>query len=140
MAEAPKKHRPTDKNLKHDFTHEQRAANGAKGGVASGEARRKNRTMRAVLQSILDCNVPEEEARQRLEALGLDGTIRDDVSMAMIERARRGDVEAGRFVRDTIGEKPREGVDIGLEDKPIASLDLSKLTDDQLRMLAGRAE
>lgn len=128
-------------NLRYDFTPEERAANSRKGGVKSGEARRRKRTIRETLQAMLDCQIPDEEKQAALKALGFDGTFRDAMSMAMLDRAAKGDVEAGRFVRDSVGEKPRDGVDVSLEDKPLASIDLSKLSDEQLQQMAAqRAE
>lgn len=123
-------------NLKYDFSPEERAENSRKGGVKSGEARRRKRTIRETLQAMLDCQIPEADRAEALKALGFDGTFRDGMSIAMLEKACRGDVEAGRFVRDTIGEKPREGVDLTLDEKPLASIDMSKLTDEQLQRLA----
>ena len=59
--------------------------------------------------------------------------------MAVSGKAAAGDVEATRYLRDTAGEKPREGLELGnLDDKPLASLDMSKLTDEQLRIIAAR--
>lgn len=118
------------------FTEATAADAGRKGGVASGESRRKMKTMRAVMQAMLDCQIPEAEKSEALKALGFDGTFRDGITLAMIEKASKGDVEAGRFVRDTIGEKPREGVDLSIEDKPLSAIDMSKLTDEQLQRLA----
>jgi hypothetical protein len=127
--------------LKQDFSPEERAANGRKGGVKSGEARRRKRTIRETLQAMLDCQIPDSEKQAALKALGFDGTFRDAMSMAMLDKASRGDVEAGRFVRDSVGEKPREGVDVILDEKPLASIDMSKLSDEQLQQLAAqRAE
>ena len=128
-------------NLKFDFTPEERSANGRQGGVASGEAKRKKKTIRAVMQAMLDCQIPDTEAVEALKALGFEGTFRDGMTRAMLEKALKGDVEAGRFVRDTVGEKPREGIDLDISDRPLASLDLSKLTDEQLQQMAAqRAE
>lgn len=121
-----------------NLTPEQCSAAGKKGGVKSGEARRRKRTIRETLQAMLDCQIPDAERAEALKALGFDGTFRDGMSVAMLEKACRGDVEAGRFVRDTVGEKPREGVDLSIEDKPLASIDMSKLTDEQLQQLAAQ--
>ena len=118
------------------FTEETASEAGRKGGVKSGEARRRKRTIRETLQAMLDCQIPDAERAEALKALGFDGTFRDGMSVAMLEKACKGDVEAGRFVRDTIGEKPREGVDLTLDEKPLASIDMSKLTDEQLQKLA----
>lgn len=125
-------------NLKFDFTPEERSANGRQGGVASGEAKRRKKTIRSVMQAMLDCQIPEAEQAAALKALGFEGTFRDGMTLAMLEKALKGDVEAGRFVRDTVGEKPREGVDLSIEDKPLASIDMSKLTDEQLQQLAAQ--
>lgn len=128
-------------NLKHDFTHEERVANGRKGGVNSGAERAKKRTIRSVMQAMLDCKIPEAEQAEALKALGFDGTFRDGMTLAMLVKACKGDVEAGRFVRDTVGEKPREGFDLTLDERPLASIDMGKLTDEQLLALASqRAE
>ena len=123
-------------NLKFDFTPEERSANGRQGGVASGVAKRRNKSIRAVMQAMLDCQIPEEEATEALKSLGFEGTFRDGMTLAMLQKALRGDVEASRFVRDTVGEKPREGLDLTFEDKPLSSIDMSKLTDEQLQRLA----
>lgn len=46
--------------------------------------------------------------------------------IAVTDKAKTGDVEAARYVRDTIGEKPREGLELGnLDDKPLETVDLS---------------
>lgn len=138
---AGEKHQYNEQNLKHDFSPEERAANGRKGGVASGETRRRNKTIQSVLRAMLDSQIPDAEQKEMLKASGFEGTYRDAMSLAMLEKACRGDVEAGRFVRDTADGKPREGMDLSISDKPIASLDLSKLSDEQLQQLAAqRAE
>lgn len=121
-------------------THEESVANGRKGGIASAESRKKAKTIRETLKLFLSTQLDEGEAKDRLVELGFDPTMLNQMGLATMQRAMNGDIEAARFVRDSVGEKPREGMDIGIEDKPLASLDLSKLTDDQLRVLAGKAD
>lgn len=105
------------------------------------ETRRKRITFRESIRAVLRMEVPDTDKRQYLEKLGLDGTMLDAINLAVSERAALGDVEAARFLRDTVGEKPREGLEIGnLDDKPLASLDLSKLTDDQLKALVAQRQ
>ena len=129
----------TPPGLNLDFTPEERAANGRKGGVASGIAKRKQRTFRESIKAIMALQTPDEEKRQVLEALGVDPTVLNAINLAVSGKAAAGDVEAARYLRDTAGEKPREGLEIGnLDDKPLASLDMSKLTDEQLRVIAAR--
>jgi hypothetical protein len=141
VAEAPKK-RGNLENLKHDFTTEELASNGAKGGVKSGETRRRQRTFRDSVNAILACKVQDEEQRKALEALGIDPTMLNQIQLAVYGKAAKGDVEAARFLRDTRGEKPREALEVGnLDGKPLASIDLTGMTDEQLKALAAqRAE
>lgn len=123
-------------NLRQDFTPQERIENGRQGGVKSGETRRRQRTFRESVNALLQCKVQDEEQRKALEALGIDPTMLNQIQLAVYGKAAKGDVEAARFLRDTRGEKPREGVDLSYEEKPLASLDMSKLTDEQLRRLA----
>lgn len=142
MAVAPEKHQYNVENLKHDFTPEERAANGAKGGKASGESKRRQKTFRDSVNAILACKVQDEEQRRALEALGIDPTMLNQIQLAVYGKAAKGDVEAARFLRDTRGEKPREALELGnLDGKPLASIDLSGMTDEELKALAAqRAE
>ena len=139
MAEKDGKSTAGLENLKYDFTPEQRAANGRKGGVASGVAKRKQKTFRESIKAILALQTPDEAKKEQLEELGIDPTILNAINMAVSGKAAAGDVEAARYLRDTAGEKPREGLELGnLDDKPLASLDMSKLTDEQLKIIAAR--
>ena len=141
MAEAETKRRG---NCPENITGQspgEKAENGRAGGIASGRTRRAQRTFRESINAILSCPVQDESVRKALEVLGLDPTVLNEINLAVIGKAKRGDVEASRFIRDTKGEKPREGVDLDIETKPLASLDMSKMTDEQLRALAAqRAE
>lgn len=128
-------------NLKYDFTREEREAMGRKGGIASGETRRKQKSFRDSCKVIMALNTPDKEKQAQLEALGIDPTILNAINLAVSGKASAGDVEAARYLRDTAGEKPREGLEIGnLDDKPLAGLDMSKLTDEQLRIIAARRQ
>lgn len=139
MAEKSEKRTGGIENLKYDFTREEREAMGRKGGIASGVAKRKQKTFRESIKAILALQTPDPEKQAQLEELGIDATILNAINMAVSGRAAAGDVEAARYLRDTAGEKPREGLELGnLDDKPLASLDMSKLTDEQLRIIAAR--
>lgn len=112
---------------------------GRKGGRASGESKRKTKTFREAMKALLECEVMDEHQAEVLAAFGLDPTYLNQIGLANIKKAALGDTEAARFVRDTIGEKPKEGIEIGnLDDKPLSYLDMSKMTDEQLRVLAAK--
>lgn len=67
---------------------------GRKGGIASGEARRLKKSIRDRLVMLLETKC--------------DGGITnaDAIAMAIMEKAKRGDVQAFATLRDTVGEKP----------------------------------
>lgn len=113
----------------------------SKGGVASGKARRMKRTLREGLREILALDLPESEGRALLVALGVDPDYASAINMALVRRAMTGEVDAFRAVRDSIGEKPSDALEIGnLDDKPLETIDLSKLTDEQLRMMIAKRQ
>ena len=120
-----------------DRTTEERRASATKAGIASGESRRRKRTIAEVARAILDSPEMDPDTLALLQSIGLDGTKRDTMTLAQIIRATKGDPDSFRLIRDTIGEKPREELEIGgLADRPIQTIDMSKLSDDDLRRLA----
>lgn len=123
--------------LGHYRSPEEDKAIMAAGGRASGVARRKRRTFRESLKAILALDVNDPDVKRELLENGLDPTILNAISLGQAVQAQKGNTEAARFVRDTVGEKPRDGLEIGnLDDRPLATLDMSKLSDDDLRALA----
>lgn len=111
------------------------------GGIASGQSKRRRKTFAETLRAVLASEYPVEEAKKKLQDMGLDGTWMDQLSQAQVDKASRGDTEAFRAVRDTIGENPKQAVDVGLTSGPVSGMDLSQLSDDQLRaMIAAREE
>ncbi len=88
-----------EQNLKPLTTDKAREI-GRKGGIKSGETRRKRKTLREELLALLET-----------------GNNQNKMSLAMIEKALKGDTKAFEVIRDTIGEKPKEELDIG-QDKP----------------------
>ena len=120
-----------------DRTTDERRMSATKAGKASGESRRRRKTIAEVARAILDSPERDPGMLALLQEIGLDGTTRDTMTLAQILRAVKGDPDSFRLIRDTIGEKPREELEIGgLADRPIQTIDMSKLTDDQLRQLA----
>ena len=110
------------------------------GGKASSEKQRRRKTQAEIIRQIMELKLTPEEGADKLEALGLDPTWATDANVAVMQKARKGDVESLRYLRDTIGEKPRDGLEIGnLDGQPLSTIDLSTLSDEQLRaMIAAR--
>ena len=124
-----------------DMSPDERTEFHSRGGKASTAKRRQKKTFAETLRAVLASEYPVEDAKRKLQDMGLDGTWMDQLSQAQVDKASRGDTEAFRAVRDTIGENPRQAVDVGLTSGPVSGMDLSQLSDDQLRaMIAAREE
>jgi hypothetical protein len=94
------------------MTPEERREAGRKGGIASGEAKRRKKAMRERLEVLLELPLKsgkraDLESIKNLTALkGANITVQDAVMLAQIQKALKGDTSAAIFVRDTVGEKP----------------------------------
>lgn len=140
MAEEKKKKRdPKEYLFQYTATPEQRHENAVRAGRALAEKRKQYVLQREVLKTILCLECDDGEAVERLSALGLDNTFANAANLAVMRKAVRGDVDALRYIRDTIGEKPADTTQLALLDKPVGAQDLTKLSDAELEVLADRA-
>ena len=117
-------------------SQERRTEIQSKAGKAAQEKQRKHRAMREVLKELMTLDVTDDRMHDLLTQLGLQPTNDNAVSLAQILNAVKGETEAARFVRDTLGEKPTEQYNLGVSGKPIKALDLSGMTDAELEALA----
>ncbi len=91
---------------------EERQENGRKGGIASGEAKRRKKAMRERLEILLEMPIKsgkgaDIEAIKNFAALkGKNITVEDAMMIAQIQKALKGDTTAAAFVRDTSGQNP----------------------------------
>ena len=108
-----------------------------KGGIASGEARRYKKSLREIARAMLETELLDgDDLKVELEKRGIDPSMGHAMMFAQLARANKGDTEAARFVRDTSGQRPADQLEVGnLDGKPFESLDLSKLSDAELRLL-----
>lgn len=79
---------------------------GKKGGIKSGEARRKKAAEREALKFTFKALL----AGDRTVIDGANGNTQVGMCIAMIQKALNGDVNAFNTIRDTIGEKPVDNV------------------------------
>ena len=87
-----------EQNLKPVSSKKEARERGRKGGLASGESRRKRKTLKEELLLMLS-----------------DGDIQEKISLALINEAISGNnagsvTKAFEVIRDTIGERPVEKV------------------------------
>lgn len=76
-------------DLKPVRTKEEAKERGRKGGIKSGEVRAQRKTLKEELMLLLS-----------------QGNTQNKMSLALIEKALKGDTKAFEIIRDTIGEKP----------------------------------
>lgn len=77
-----------------NLTAEEQAKIAKKGGIASGESRRRRKTLKEELIALLE-----------------KGDTQERVSLALLQQVLDGNVQAFNTLRDTIGEKPVDKVE-----------------------------
>lgn len=99
------------------------------GGKASGESRRARKAMREQAELLLSLPLKDAKLSKQLEALGIDPDNIDN-QMAMIIamwqqvlKGKKGSVNAFNSLRDLVGEKPKEVIEIHSTDEAIKELD-----------------
>lgn len=91
-----------EKNLKpfSELTEKEQREIRRKGGVASGKKRREKKTFKELLKIALEMSTKS------------GNTNAEEIVASMILKAQSGDVKAFEAIRDTIGEKPKDNVDL----------------------------
>lgn len=92
-------------------TGEQQVEIARRGGIASGEARRRKKTMKETARMLLDMEIPDaaKELKAKLKMMGIseeDFTYQSAVMVAVLNQAMKGNTKAATFLRDTVGENP----------------------------------
>jgi len=78
-----------------DRTTEERREIARKAGIASGKARAARKTLKEELLALLE-----------------QGDTQERISLALLQKAMNGDTKAFEVMRDTIGEKPKDEIDL----------------------------
>lgn len=99
----------------NDRTSEELREMTRKGGIKSGEARRRKKTMREALELLMYKTELPEQTKQMLKA---EGVNEDDfnhqmvITRSLIAKAESGDVQAYNAICAMIGEKPAEKMEL----------------------------
>lgn len=101
-----------------DQSHEEAVENGRKGGIASGESKRRRKTLREELLLLLESG----DTQQRVATALIDEAINGNNAGSV-----RGAFET---IRDSIGEKMAEKI----ETKQTI-VDMSKFTTDEIKAI-----
>ena len=92
---------PKEDNLRpftSDQSREEAVTNGAKGGIASGEARRRKRDLRLALEMLLERDYKDKNGNT------ISGT--EALTSKLFEQAMKGNVKAFETIRATVGQDP----------------------------------
>ena len=90
-----------------------------KGGIASGVARRRERTLKDTLEKMLSLPINDEQTKEFIQNLGFNDEELDNktaITVAMYQEALKGNVKAYELIRDTLGEKPTDK--LAIEEAP----------------------
>lgn len=72
---------------------------GRLGGIKSGEVRRAKKTMKEMLDYLLEKEIENSRTGEKV-------TYREAILTSAIKKAIKGDIKASQFIRDTAGEAP----------------------------------
>lgn len=104
---------------------------GARGGKASGEARRKKADFRNTLNIILTSEVDIPEWTPILEALGLENTLETVINAAMVREAMCGNVKAYMAIKDVLGQTSKSEEDLEEQKVRMSSVKAKMGVDDE---------
>lgn len=113
-----------------DMTPEERSEHGRRGGIKSGETKRRKKAMKDILSVLLDMPIKpgkaaDMEAIKNFAALkGKNITVSEAILIAQLQKALQGNVQSAEFIRDTSGQKPVEDINMS------GSLDMVQIIDN----------
>ena len=100
------------------LTQEERTKRAQQAGIASGIARREQRTFKDTLQTLLSLSLKSGESVdiQQIQSMAdlkkQNISVQEAILIAQIHKAIKGDTTAAVYVRDTSGQRPTESVDM----------------------------
>lgn len=92
-------------------TQEEHKKDSRKGGIKSGEARRRKKEFKELFNMLLDAEIKDEKAKKILNKLGIEDEDKTNKMLLVattFQKAVQGDMRAFENIRDTAGEKPKE--------------------------------
>ena len=120
-----------EQNLKH-FTSEQSreeaVKNGRKGGIASGESKRKRKLLKEHLELLLETKIQTSDG---------EITKSEAITLKLIEQALKGNVKAYKLIRDTLGEAPIQKIQTSEVD-PATVKELEAMIEEEFSTVADK--
>lgn len=107
-------------NLNPVRSEDEARRKGRAGGIASGKARREKKMMRETLDMLLSMPLKNgkfadvESIRSFAALKGKNISVQEAILIAQVQKAMKGDTRAAEYVRDTMGQKPTDSVDLNM--------------------------
>jgi hypothetical protein len=107
-------------NLNPVRSEDEARRKGRAGGIASGKARREKKMMRETLDILLSMPLKNgkfadvESIRNYAALKGKNISVQEAILIAQVNKAMKGDTRAAEYVRDTMGQKPTDSVDMNM--------------------------
>ena len=124
-------------NFGKSFTPEERRINASKGGIKSGQVKREKKRAKEILNIFLSMPLKKrkeaeiEDIRAFEELKGKNITVNEAIQLKQVQRALNGDLASATYIRDTVGDKPSDNVNVNAEVKN----PFKDLTTEELRKL-----
>lgn len=129
-------------NFGKSFTPEERKKIASQGGKASAKAKRERKRAREILDIFLSMPLKKrkeadiEKIKAFEELKGKNITVNEAIQLRQVQRALNGDLASATYIRDTVGDKPSDNVNVNAEVKN----PFKDLTTEELRKLANSDE
>lgn len=101
-----------EKNLKPVRSKEEARERGKKGGIKSGETRRRKAALRNTMNRLLTMQAEVDGLSDVLRADGGESTYEEIIAMAMIQQASLGNVKAYQAIMKTVGQTEKSEEDL----------------------------
>lgn len=113
-----------NENLKPIRSESEAREKGTNGGIKSGEARRAKKTMKQMLDYLLEKEISNSK--------GEKASTQEAICVAMINQALKGNVKAWSEIRDTIGEMPKQNINLDTQGLivQVANEETKKIIED----------
>lgn len=96
------------------LTEEEQRKIASKGGKASAKARREKKEMKEQISLLLSLPLKDKQAKAKLKKMGIDADNLDNQMVLIVKMFQtaigngKNQVSAATFLRDTVGEKPKD--------------------------------
>ena len=104
-----------------DMTTKELQEAGRKGGIKSGETKKKKKAMKETLELLLSMPlknkkiVEPEQIKSFADLNGKNIDIQTAILIAQIQKALKGSVASAEFLRDTAGQRPEDIINLNTD-------------------------